>query len=423
MHKIWLVLKREYLTRVRTKAFVVATVALPLFTVGVFGFSIFMATRQTDRTLRIALLDEEGGLAPLITQGLTEKLPNGRPIFRVVETLEPSTAPNARDELRDQILKGRLDGYLVIPKDAAGGGSAEFHTTNPGDLTQTGSVRTALRDAVIARRLKERGIQIDDVSGLVRGVALKTIKVGKEGEVEEKGQTFMTAIMVATLLYATLVVYGVTTMRSVIEEKTTRIVEILVSSLRPVQLLTGKILGVAAVALTQYLIWSVTAGLIGAYGATAAAALRPGASMPRLHLPPGVLVYSVLFFLAGYLLYASLYAAAGAMVSSEQDAQQVQTPITLVIVVSFLLFNAVVRNSNSPLSVVLSLVPFLSPILMVLRIALQTPPFWQIALSLVLSLITTLGVVQLSARIYRVGILMYGKRPSLVELMRWLRYT
>jgi ABC-2 type transport system permease protein len=146
-------------------------------------------------------------------------------------------------------------------------------------------------------------------------------------------------------------------------------------------------------------------------------------SLPHLTLPASWLFYLIAFFLAGYLLYASLYAAVGAMVSTEQEAQQIQAPLTLVIVVSFLLFNVVLRNPNSRASTVLSLIPFLSPILMMLRIAIQTPPFWQIALALILSGVTTLAAVQFSARIYRVGVLMYGKRPSLVVMRRWLRYT
>jgi ABC-2 type transport system permease protein len=233
----------------------------------------------------------------------------------------------------------------------------------------------------------------------------------------------LVAVAVAMVLYLTLVVYGMATMRSVLEEKTTRIVEILASSARPFQLLIGKILGVAGVGFTQYLIWTLAGALISTYGAAVAAAFRPGASVQQFHFPLSLLIYAVLFFLAGYFLYASLYAAVGAMVSSEQEAQQVQLPVTLVIVAAFVLYPTVMRDPASRLAVIVSLVPFLSPILMIIRIALQTPPFWQIALSLALSMATTVGVVYFAAKIYRVGILMYGKRPSLAELLQWLKYT
>jgi ABC-2 type transport system permease protein len=258
---------------------------------------------------------------------------------------------------------------------------------------------------------------------LVRGSDIKLVKVTKQGETEEQGQTLVISLVGAVVLYMTLLLYGVSTMRSVLEEKTTRIIEMLVSSASPAYLLAGKILGVAAVGLTQYLIWTVTAGLVAGYSGAMARAFRPQTEMPEVHIPTALLVYLVVFFLAGYFLYASLYAAVGAMVSNEQDAQQAQLPVTLPIIASIALFNLVFRDPNSTSSVVLSLVPFFAPILMLFRIALQTPPFWQIALSLFLLFLTTLGVVIVAGKIYRVGILMYGKRPSLVELIRWLRYT
>jgi ABC-2 type transport system permease protein len=230
-------------------------------------------------------------------------------------------------------------------------------------------------------------------------------------------------VTIVMVLYITLLTYGIMTMRSVLEEKTTRIVEILASSIKPVHLLSGKILGVAGVGLTQYLIWVSTAGLFSAYGAVVGSAFSPRAALPSLHLPTSYLVYPLIFFVAGYFLYASLYAALGSMVSSEEDLQQLQLPVTLTIVACMILCPVIQRAPNSPLAVVLTMIPFFSPILMVFRITVQTPPFWQIALSLAICAATTAAVIQVSARIYRVGILMYGKRPSLVELLRWLRYT
>jgi len=225
------------------------------------------------------------------------------------------------------------------------------------------------------------------------------------------------------ILYITLAVYGQVTMRSVLEEKTTRVVEILVSSARASQLLTGKILGVAGVGFTQFFIWTITAVLISAYGGAIASAVRPGVSLPQFHIPISLLIYALLFFLAGYFLYASLYAAVAATVSSDEELQQAQMPITLLIVFALLLYPIILRDPASRAAFIVSEIPFLSPILMVFRIGLQTPPFWQIALALALSVAATVGLVFVSAKIYRVGILMYGKRPSLVELLKWLKYT
>ncbi len=252
---------------------------------------------------------------------------------------------------------------------------------------------------------------------------VKIIKITKHGEAEEFGQTFIIAVSMAMLLYMTLIMYGVVTMRSVLEEKTSRIVEILASDLSPFQLLTGKILGVAAVAFTQYLIWFACAALLRTYGALAVKTVRPTADFPHIHLPAGLLIYPAIYFVLGYLLYASLFAAVGAAASNEQDAQQLQWPVMLPLIFSFVLYIMVLREPNSRTVILLSEIPFFSPIIMLLRIAADTPPFWQIGLSLVLLALTSVGVAYLSARVYRVGILMYGKRPSLVELLRWVRYT
>jgi ABC-2 type transport system permease protein len=424
MRKIWLVIKREYLTRVRSRGFILSTVGLPLFSVGIFAVTLALATRKTDHTLKISILDNLGGLAPEIVAGLQENLPDGQPLYQVVRTWDrPESEKKVQEELNEQIRQGRLDGFLEVPKDILEGKAATFHSQSPGDFQTRRAISRAVDNAVIERRLSDRGIYVDNLSDVVRGVELSLVRVTKTGEAEEEGQGFLVRLSIVMILYITLLVYGVMTMRSVLEEKSTRIIEILASSVKPSHLLSGKILGVAAVGLTQYLIWALTAALVSGYGTVVGSVFRPGASAPSFHLPASFLVYPLIFFLAGYFLYASLYAALGAMVSSEEELQQVQLPVTMLLVVCVILSPIIMRDPNSPLAVTLTMIPLFSPILMVFRITVQTPPFWQIALSLALCVLTTAGVVQLSAKIYRVGILMYGKRPSLVELLRWLRYT
>ncbi len=325
--------------------------------------------------------------------------------------------------MSEQIRRGQLDGFLEVPKDILEGKIATFHSQSPEDFQTNRDINRAIDNAVIARHLSDRGIYVDNLSDVVRGVELSLVRVTRTGEAQEKGQGLLVRLSIVMILYITLLVYGVMTMRSVLEEKTTRIVEILASSVKPSHLLGGKILGVAAVGLTQYLIWTLSAALIFAYGAAVGSAFLPGTSVPSFRLPASFLVYPLIFFLAGYFLYASLYAALGAMVSSEEELQQLHLPVTLLLVLCVILSPIIMRDPNSPLAVTLTMIPLFSPILMVFRITVQTPPFWQIALSLALCVLTTVGVVQLSAKIYRLGILMYGKRPSLAELLRWLRYT
>jgi len=420
MRKVWLVVKREYITRIKSKGFVIGTIAVPVFSIGLMVFSIFLATRLTDRTVRLTIIDNVGGLSSAVAAGLNVRLPNGKPEFEVVNTItQPQSEETVRKELRAAIRADRLDAYLVIAR----GDRVEFHTKNPSDYTLVGPITHAVHNAVLASRLEARGVRTSEIGEVTRGTDVKIIKITKYGEAEEFGQTFIIAVSMAMLLYMTLLMYGVITMRSVLEEKTSRIVEILISALRPFQLLTGKVLGVAGVAFTQFMIWVASAALLGTYGAVVVNTLRPTADFPHIHLSAGMLIYPAIYFVLGYLLYASLFAAVGAAASNEQDAQQLQWPVMLPLFFSFLMYIMVVREPNSRTVVLLSEIPFFSPILMVMRIAAETPPFWQIGLSFVLLALTTVGVAYLSARIYRVGILMYGKRPSLVELLRWVKYT
>jgi ABC-2 type transport system permease protein len=424
MRKIWLVFKREYLTRVRTKGFILSTVGFPLLSVGIFALTIALANRKPDHPLRISILDHLGGLAPQILVGLNEKLPDEPLRFQLVRAWDrPASVKAAQEQLTQQVRDGQLDGYLEVPKDILDGKEATFHTLNTNDFQTDRAIGRAVNNAVIARRLTDRGVHVDNLDELMRASELTLVKVTKTGESKESNLSFLVQLSPVMLLYITLLVYGFMTMRSVLEEKTSRIVEILASSIKPTYLLTGKILGVGGVALTQYLIWVGTAALVSAYGAAVGAAFWPEKAAPSFHLPTAYLVYPILFFLAGYFLYASLYAALGSMVSSEEDLQQVQLPVTMVLVACFVLFPVIQRAPNSPLAIALTMFPFSSPLLMVCRIMVQTPPLWQIALSLAICIATIVVVIQVSAKIYRVGILMYGKRPSMVEVIRWLRYT
>ena len=217
--------------------------------------------------------------------------------------------------------------------------------------------------------------------------------------------------------------YGIITMRSVLEEKATRTMEVLISSVQPFQLLTGKILGVAGVAFTQFLIWVASLGLLLSYGAVMAAMFSPGSSFPAIHIPISLLISAVFFFFGGYFLYSAMFAAIGAACSSEQDAAQLQWLAMGPLVFTIMIYWAVLSDPSSKASVVLSEIPWFSPILMPLRISIQQPPVWQVVLSVVLLLLAVPGVIYFSAKIYRIGVLMYGKRPTLPELVRWCRYS
>lgn len=229
---------------------------------------------------------------------------------------------------------------------------------------------------------------------------------------------FGTTVAMVTLLYAVVLIYGIAVMRSVIEEKGSRILEVLLSSVTAKELLAAKILGVGAVGLTQILIWIAFAVAFAVPGM-----MVPKSFVSEIHIPTAGLIFFGVFFLLGYFLYSAMYAAIGSMVTTDQEAQQMQWPAMLPILLSIFLMNPVLQQPNSQLAFWLSIVPFFAPILMLVRVLVEQPPLWQLALCVGLMLATIYGLLSLSSRIYRVGILMYGKRPTLPELRRWLRYA
>jgi ABC-2 type transport system permease protein len=228
---------------------------------------------------------------------------------------------------------------------------------------------------------------------------------------------FFAVFAMVMLLYTAVIFYGVSVMRAVLEEKNSRVMEVLLSSATSTELMAGKLIGVGAVGLTQIVIWIVMAG------AYALPALAASASTGEIRIPPLTLAAFALFFLLGYLLFSSIYAAIGAVITSEQEGQQLQFIIVLPLIISVFMMGPVMRAPDAPVAVWTSMVPFFSPVLMYLRIAVQPPPVWQIALSLALLVGTIAGILILCARIYRIGILMYGKRPTLPEIVKWLKYA
>jgi len=318
-----------------------------------------------------------------------------------------------------EIQKDSNNAYLVLPPNVLEAAEVQYYLKNPSDFSSS-IVERKLRRAIQEARLAG-AVPRERVASYLKSVELKTNRVGEGGKVtEESGLPGMiVAFVMLFFIYITILMYGITVMRGVIEEKQSRIVEVIASSVKPTQMMMGKLIGIGLVGLTQYAIWVGSAAAITAFGASMVAS--KGITMPKL--PMSLLIYFVIFFLLGYFLYATLYAMVGAMVSTEEEAQQAQMPVTMLIIVPMLLFGMVMNNPSSGTSIGLSMVPFFAPTLMMMRISLVNPPMWQIMLSIGGMVLAILAAVWLAGRIYRVGILMYGKRPSIAELGRWLRYT
>ena len=333
-----------------------------------------------------------------------------------------SVGPDANEQrarLDARLRNKELDGYLILPADFMQHGNAEFFNNNPGDVLSSRLLQSALNRAVREQRLIEARVDPETRQGLFQPVELQSVKIGATGEERDSGGSFVLVFGVGFIMYLAILMYGQIILGAVIEEKETRIAEILFSSVKPFTLMMGKLVGVSLVALTQLAIWSVAFSAFALYGVNLLASRGLNASIPSV--PFLHYVYFALFFLLGYFIYATIYALVGSMVTTTQEGGQLAMPIILILVVSFYLFLPVSRSPDSSFSFWVSMIPFSAPVAMLVRIVTQTPPFWQIALSLLIGFGTVVLIMWLASRIYRVGMLMYGKRASLPEALRWAR--
>jgi ABC-2 type transport system permease protein len=418
MNKTAAVIHREYLAHVRSKGFFIATLLAPLFMSAMILLPGLLATMSTGEQWTVSVIDQTDRIFPLLQEALSDTLKDGRPAFVLQDVaVPPEGLERVTATLNDRVVRKSLSAYLVIEPEILVTGEAGLYAANVGDFTTLGRIEDALDGIVVELRLDQEGLDAERIGRLTRGIDLKTLKVSKAGQEESGfGRMFQVTFLFVFFLYMTILLYGVTVMRGVIEEKSSRIVEILLSSLRPTQLMAGKIIGVGCVGLTQYAIW-ICFGLV----LTTIGSAYLGLGGIVTSIPPATFLYFILFYLLGYFLYATLYAGIGAVCTSEQEAQQSQFPVIAVLIVPLLLITMIIKNPDGIVSTVLSLIPFFSPMLMFLRINVGAPSLGQILLSIGLLLATIVMMIWVVARIFRVGILMYGKKPSLPEVLRWIR--
>jgi len=430
MKKFLAVVKREYVQRVRAKMFIVTTILLPAAMM-FFGVVPVLVVNIKTPAVRVAVVDQTGKLYDKLRQSLvndeqqTDAGPQGRRGFTSF-VLEEVNAQNQstdllRDNLNQRLRNRQIDGYIILPPDFLDHGEAEFFNNNPGDLFTLPALQSALSRAVRDQRLIEAKVDNKTREELFRPVDLQAVKIGETGGQErDAGSSFALVFGVGFVMYLSILMYGQVVLGAVIEEKETRIAEILFSSIRPFTLMMGKLVGVSLVALTQLAIWGLAFSAFAVYGINLLAS-RGVTSFSIPHIPFSHFVYFALFFLLGYFIYATIYALVGSMVTTAQEGGQLAMPIIVMLVVSFYLFLPVGRSPDSSFSFWVSMIPFSAPVAMVVRIVTQTPPFWQIALSLLIGFSSVLVIMWIASRVYRVGMLMYGKRASIPEAWRWAR--
>ena len=440
MRKFLAVVKREYIQRVRTKFFVVATILGPVLLAGFTVVPAMMFSIKSGGPARIAIVDQTGKMyervakeiatgrkqqddseaqdpaQPLQNKNPKEKVDQAGKMFRgsyLVENvpLNGNSIEEARKSLELRIQNRELEGYVVLPADLLSEGRAEFRERNAADVFTANYIAGAVSRAVRGQRLAEKKIDEKTVAEASEPIELKTTGPGGK---ESKGEvSFYLVFGVGFLIYMSVLLYGQFVLGAVIEEKETRIAEILFSSIRSFPLMMGKLIGVSLVALTQLGIWALAFVIISLWAA--------GGSITIPHIPLVMFGYFIVFFLMGYFIYATIYAVVGSMVTTTQEGGQLALPVVLLLVAGLYLSFNIIRSPNSSLAFWASMFPFFAPITMLVRIVTETPPFWQILLSLGIGFATIVGLVWLASRIYRVGMLMYGKKATIPEVWRWVR--
>jgi ABC-2 type transport system permease protein len=424
MHNILMILRREYKERVTKKSFWIGTAVFPVLMGGLILASVLLANVSTDKQRNLAMIDTTGVIAPAAAEKLSaSKLKNGQPEWKVEIVPVQGSVEEAHQALKARVLSKELFGVVTIGPDLEAEDNFKLYGLSVSDLGATMAIRSALQEAVVAQRLKKSALGIDQevLSGLTKRIELDTLRESesgaaiKQGFGEALGGTFGFVI----LMFMSLLLYGIAMLRGVLEEKSTRVMEVLLGSVSPNELMTGKILGIGLVGLTQMVIYMVTAGVLR----VVAAVKLSGGDFAWIQnaLSPAKLIYFVVFFLLGYFFYTGLFAAVGAVCNSEQEAQNMQQPLTMSLMIPYIMTFFFVRNPDHIAAVVMSMIPPFAPMIMFTRLSVGSVPPWQVALCLTLLIGSTIFVFRAAAKVFRIGVLMYGKRPTIPEILRWAR--
>jgi ABC-2 type transport system permease protein len=436
MDKILLILQREYLVRVKKKSFIIMTILGPLLIGGMYATVIYLAVSESGSEKRtIGVIDE----SRLFTNTFESK-----------RNLTFIPAVSSLEQAKKDVLKEDYYALIYIPAiDIDNPQGIRMYSKKGISLEVQGTVERALKRAIEDKKLLDAGIDKQILKNIETNVSISTLNLSEEdGETgSSSGTATAVGFAAAFIIYLSIFIYGVQVMRGVIEEKTNRIVEVIISSIKPFQLMLGKILGIALVGLTQFFIWIVFSLIISTtalsiLGKDKLSDERVQAAMQQSNMPAGsqapnmilnfesaiatinfplILSCFLFYFLGGYLIYSALFAAIGAAADNETDTQQFMFPITIPLILSFVLAQFVIQNPDGSMAFWLSMIPLTSPIIMMVRIPFGVPPAELIA-SMVILIGGFLGITWVAARIYRVGILMYGKKVNYKELAKWVLY-
>ena len=435
MSKFWVVCKREYLQIVKKKSFLIGIILTPVLMAGMMIVPALLATKASSTADHMTIVDQSAtGMGEKLVTRLAEyTLPDSElPAFDItlVNRLKTDDGEPIEDSLRRAIDDKREKYALMIKHDPLASEENLYLVSNSDDIMAIRRFEKSLTDVVSTMRVEsaELGVSVDSIMSLTKWVDLP--QKNTKGEAIPFFIKLMTAIVLVMMIYMLIIMNGQTLMRSVIEEKTSRIMEVLVSSVSPFQLMLGKVIGFGAAAFTQVAIWVILGGVM--FTMSGAMALNIDSGVAQLIFNPTIVIYFVLLFITGYILFSTVFALIGSMVNSDKEAQSFMLPIVMTLIIPVMMSSAIARDPNAAWVTVLSFVPFFSSTMMMMRVIFIAPSavnpsmFSGIALeagiSVLLAIVAIIAVVWLTAKVFRVGILMYGKRPTLPELIKWIKY-
>jgi len=431
--KVFAVIGREFLTRARTKGFIIGTLIMPLMLVLIFGgiFIFSMLFKPSTRTYYV--VDQTGKIYDEFVRMLPDTLKNGQLKYQFIkqEVSADEVDSMLLAEYQGLVRQKKIDGYLVIPGNIVDSTKVIYSARNVSDFDQQREFRRALSQIVANMRLENKGLSPDEIRRemWLGNIKLVSRQVTKEGEVEKSGvSSFILTYFLTYIMLLMIMIYGQTMMRSVIEEKSQRITETIISSIKPIELMMGKIIGVCGLGLTQLILMGLlilavvhfSESILGGFGMNIPELIQV---IKQIDFSPTVFGFMILFFLVGFVFYASLYAAIGAMVNTDDEGQQIQFPIIFLVLIGFFIMFSVAKNPETPMAFWTSLIPTFTPLVMFARVAVSDPILPSGAILSIFTMIgSTVLLIWLIAKIYRVGILMYGKKASFKEAIKWIRY-
>ena len=436
MHKLAAIIRREFLTRVRTKAFIISTLLGPIFFIGIFAVPMLIFGKGSGQIDLVVLDAATGDLGVRTAEAISQVYVTKGDTTHTQYAVTRVTAPAARvSVVRDSLIKlvdagvpgtHRYDGILIVTDSAFQAGNFSYLGSNVSSVQDMQDLERLLRGVVIQERLIRSGVSPASAKLAESKVSMNTMKVTHGSLTGESGEmAFLVGYVMSFILYFAILISGIQIMSAVVEEKSTRIMEVLISSVRPFDLLLGKVIGVGGAVLLQLAIWVGSAGVLSAFSGKIFGSVgmpaQQAASITMPTITPDMLIVLLAFFILGFFLFASAYAAVGSMCNSTQETQQFAQPLTILVVFGFFGALAAIKHPDGAAARVMSFIPLTSPFVVPVRYAISPLPWTEVVASMLVTLAGGLAVIWIAGRIYRIGVLAYGKRPTPREIFRWIR--